>query len=143
MQNLIKIIAASVLMVFSFNSFATEKESPAKITKAVNLVDAYIETATLGKTAKGEYIFADHFQHRVNGSKSQNFNKKQVVKFLSAQEGYVQNCASSYQIIESDSNYTIAKVQMKYDNFTRTDYVTMTLANDAWQIDQVVTSYSN
>jgi len=142
MKNLIKIITASIFALLSLNSYADENVKPEKLKKSTSVVDAYIESIALGNAKNSEVIFAEDFSQRVNGINNNKLNKKQIVKFLKSQNGYIQNCNSTYQLIESTDKYTIAKVEMVYENFTRTDYLHLNLNDGAWEIQQIETNYS-
>jgi len=43
--------------------------------------------------------------------------------------------------MEQSGDYSIAKVEMKYRDFTKVDYVTLSKEGADWKVSQVVTTY--
>ncbi|MBE8714448.1 nuclear transport factor 2 family protein [Sphingobacterium hungaricum] len=143
MKNLISTIALVSMMVFSMSSFANTA-NPFKFASAPTIIDSYIQATSLGNAKNSQYLFAEDFkQIQASNNSNKQYTKKEVMTFLKQQEGYVQNCETSYKIIEQNKDYSVAKVVMAYPTFTRIDYVTLCNSKDAWEITQVVTSYDN
>jgi hypothetical protein len=68
-------------------------------------------------------------------------NKEQVIGFLKGQQNVKQDCSTTYTVMEQSGNYSLAKVEIKYRDFSKVDYVTLSKEGADWKINQVVTTY--
>lgn len=140
MKNLIK-----TLLTFSFMIVACSfvKADPKTASKPMNYtLTKFIEGTTLGEISGLPVLLDDGFKMDINcGSRTFSFNKKQVVDFMKKTKHIVQNCSTTYKVVEENDDVTIAKVEMKYPNFTRVNYVTLVNHGSYWSITNVSSSY--
>ncbi len=147
MKTLVKTFAAAALIAVS--TFAMAAEGPgAKATKAnVNLSTAdfalehYVAVTTEGESAGVEQLFAEDFSQKIQASNTQKHSRNEVVKSLKKQKGERLNCAVSTDIIEESADYMVAKVTLKFENFTKTDLVTFERVSNDWKVSQSINSY--
>ncbi|MNL73936.1 hypothetical protein D3C87_1994760 [compost metagenome] len=64
-----------------------------------------------------------------------------MIDFFKKQKGEKLNCKTSTQILESSTNYAIAKVTMQFDGFTKSDLVTLINESGVWKVTSSVSSY--
>jgi len=136
MKTLVKTFAAAALIAVS--TFAMAAEGPgAKAAKAnVNLstadlaLDHYVAVMTEGESAGVEQLFAEDFNQKIQASNAQNHSRNAIVKSLKKQKGEKLNCAVSTEILEESADYMVAKVTLTFENFTKTDLVTLVLHQD-------------
>jgi hypothetical protein len=119
-----------------------------KLAKAnVNLSTAdfalehYVAVTTEGESAGVEQIFASDFSQKVQASNAKTNSRDQVVKSLKKQKGEKLNCTVTTDIIEESADYMVAKVTMKFENFTKTDLVTLVREGNNWKVSSSVNSY--
>ncbi len=130
-------------------SFAMAAEGPgAKATKAnVNLstadlaLDDYVAITTEGESAGVEQLFAEDFNQKIQASNTQSNSRSEVVKSLKKQKGEKLNCTVSTDIIEESADYMVAKVTLKFENFTKTDLVTLEREGNNWKVFKSINSY--
>ncbi|MDR3009439.1 MAG: nuclear transport factor 2 family protein [Sphingobacterium sp.] len=147
MKTLVKTFAAAALIAVS--TFAMAAEGPgAKATKAnVNLssadlaLDHYVAVTTEGESAGVEQLFAEDFNQKIQASNTQSNSRSAVVKLLKKQKGEKLNCAVSTDIIEESADYMVAKVTLKFENFTKTDLVTLERLGNDWKVSKSINSY--
>jgi len=60
---------------------------------------------------------------------------------LKKQKGEKLNCTVSTDIIEESGDYMVAKVKMKFENFTKTDLVTLIREGSNWKVSKSINSY--
>jgi hypothetical protein len=65
------------------------------------------------------------------------FSKKQMLDFLKSNKNTEQVCTLSTGIIKSDDHIEIVKVDMKYNGFVRSNYVTIANTGNGWKITNV------
>ena len=147
MKALVKTFTAAALIAVS--TFAMAAEGPgAKATKTnVNLstadlaLDHYVAVTTEGESAGVEQLFADDFNQKIQASNAQSNSRSEVVKLLKKQKGEKLNCAVSTDIIEESADYMVAKVTLKFENFTKTDLVTLERVGNDWKVSKSINSY--
>ncbi|WP_293886855.1 MULTISPECIES: nuclear transport factor 2 family protein [unclassified Sphingobacterium] len=120
----------------------------AKATKAnVNLstadlaLDDYVAITTEGESAGVEQLFAEDFNQKIQASNTQSNSRSEVVKSLKKQKGEKLNCTVSTDIIEESADYMVAKVTLKFENFTKTDLVTLEREGNNWKVFKSINSY--
>lgn len=101
-------------------------------------ISAYVDAFAHGKTSGLANIIDDSakFSHN-RGEKIISFNKNQILESLANQENIEQNCTTTTKVVENNTNLVVYKVQMKYQNFSRINYVTMTDTGNGWKITNV------
>jgi len=147
MNSLVKTLAATALIAVS--TFAMAAEGPgAKSAKATeNLstadlaLDHYVAVTTEGESAGVEQLFAEDFNQKIQGSNTQSNGRNAVVKSLKKQKGEELNCTVSTDIIEESADYMIAKVILKFEDFTKTDLVTLVREGNDWKVSGSVNAY--
>ncbi len=147
MNSLVKTFAAAALIAVS--TFAMAAEGPgAKATKVnVNLstadlaLDHYVAVTTAGESAGVEQLFAEDFNQKIQSSNVQSNSRSGVVKLLKKQKGEKLNCTVSTDIIEESADYMVAKVTLKFENFTKTDLVTLERVGNDWKVSKSINSY--
>ncbi|WP_313531706.1 nuclear transport factor 2 family protein [Sphingobacterium multivorum] len=147
MKALVKTFAAAALIAVS--TFAMAAEGPgAKAAKAnVNLstadfaIEHYVAVTTEGESAGVEQLFAEDFNQKIQATNAQSNSRSEVVKSLKKQKGEKLNCTVSTDIIEESADYMVAKVTLKFENFTKTDLVTLERAGNDWKVSRSINSY--
>ena len=148
MNSLVKTFAAAALIAVS--TFAMAAEGPgSKSAKAnVNLstadftLDHYVAVTTEGESAGVEQLFAEDFSQKIQASNAQSYSRTAVIKSLKKQKGEQLNCAVSTEILEESADYMVAKVTMKFENFSKTDLVTLEREGNSWKVSKSINSYN-
>ena len=147
MNSLVKTFAAAALIAVS--TFAMAAEGPgSKAAKAnVNLstadfaIEHYVAVTTEGESAGVEQLFAKDFNQKVQSANAKTNSRDVVVKYLKKQKGEKLNCALSTEILEESVDYMVAKVTLKFENFTKTDLVTLEREGSGWKVCKSINSY--
>jgi len=147
MKTLVKTFVAAALIAVSTFAMAAEG-SGAKATKAnVNLFTAdfalehYVAVTTEGESAGVEQLFAEDFNQKIQSTNTQSNSRSEVVKCLKKQKGEKLNCTVSTAIIEESADYMVAKVTLKFENFTKTDLVSLERVGNDWKVSKSINSY--
>jgi hypothetical protein len=147
MKAIVKIFAAAALIAVS--TFAMAAEGPgAKATKAnINLSTAdfalehYVAVTTAGESAGVEQLFAADFNQKIQTTNALSNSRSEVVNSLKKQNREKLNWRVSTDILEESADYMIAKVTLKFDNFTKTDLVTLERVDNDWKVSKSINSY--
>ncbi|GHE28677.1 nuclear transport factor 2 family protein [Sphingobacterium griseoflavum] len=140
MKKTLTTIAAAIIMISSFSSFAAEKTNPLKNVESGKIINTYLEATTLGSVELNKFLFADDFQYS-NSANNDTFNKREYTAFLKAHKGVNFDCKTSYEILDQSGKACMAKATMVFENFTRVDYITLSQDQDGWKVSKVVTTY--
>lgn len=140
MKKTLKTIATALLMILSISSFANPVLNPLKEKNTKAIVFTYVDAITAGSDIYNKYLFSEDFEYS-NTANNQTFNKKQYLKFLKDTKGLQFNCETTYKILDESGKSCVAKAVMKFDHFTRVDYITMAQTTDGWKVNKVVTTY--
>jgi len=147
MNSLVKTFAAAALIAVSTFAMAANKPTSKSEKANVNLSTAdfalehYIAVTTKGESAGVEQLFAEDFNQKIQTSNAQNHSRSEVVKSLKKQKGERLNCAVNTDIIEESADYMVAKVTLKFEDFTKTDLVTLERVASEWKVSKSINSY--
>jgi len=147
MKTLVKTFAAAALIAVSTFAMAAEGPGSKSAKATINLstadfaLDHYVAVTTKGESAGVEQLFAEDFSQKIQSSNARSHNREAVVKSLKKQKGESLNCVVSTDIIEESADYMVAKVTLKFENFTKTDLVTLVREGNNWKVTSSVNSY--
>ena len=140
MKRNLTLIATVMMMVLSLSSFATEKISPAKDLASNTLISNYLDASVLGKQKLVKNMLAENFEF-INTSDNSKSTKKEYSKFLDKTNNLTYDCTTSYEVLDQSGNAAVAKVTMKFENFTRVDLINMSNTAEGWKINQVISNF--
>jgi len=107
--------------------------------RAINI---YIDAMTRGKVAGlNDVVDKSAEFNMLRGKTVLSFNKAQMIDFLKDNKNIEQSCTTSTSVVESNANVAIVKVAMKYDDFTRNNYVTIANTGNDWKITNVYSTF--
>ncbi len=137
----LKTITAALLIAFSFSAFAAD--GTAKEKRELNYaLKAYIEAVTEGKIADlAEVLAKDVNFSYARGEKIVSHNKSEMLSALKISENVMQNCVTSYNLVEATPSFSVVKVTMKYDGFSKVSYLNLGNTGNGWKITSVSTSF--
>lgn len=140
MKKIILTVVTLFTLAFSFNASAIEAFNPLKDVNAMKIALTYVEAITLGNTEFNKYLFTSDFEYRIAAT-DQVHNRATYLKYLKGNQGLKYNCETSYEILDQTGPTCMAKATMKFEKFTRVDYITLLQTQDGWKINKVVTTY--
>ena len=141
MKTLVKTFAAAALIAVS--TFAMAAGGPGakanvNLSTADFALDHYVAVTTEGESAGVEQLFAEDFSQKANEAAN---GRSAVVKFFKKQKGEKLNCTVNTDILEESADYMVAKVTLKFENFTKTDLVTFEREGNSWKVSKSINSY--
>ncbi|MEJ7693910.1 hypothetical protein [Daejeonella sp.] len=137
----LKTIAATLLIAFSFSSFAADGTAKEKLEMNYAL-KTYIAAVTEGRIAPLPEVLDKEVKFTsTRGEKIISHNKIQMLNTLKVSENVKQNCSTSFSVVEGTPTFSVVKVTMKYDNFSRVSYLNLANTGNGWKITSVSTSF--
>ena len=147
MKTLVKTFVAASLIAVSTFTMAAEGPGSKSAKANVNLSTAdfalehYVAVTTEGESAGVEQLFAADFNQKIQATNAQSHSSEAVIKSLKKQKGEKLNCTVRTDIIEESADYMVAKVTLKFENFTKTDLVTLERVGNDWKVSKSINSY--
>lgn len=142
-MKILKIFFALFLLA-AFNNLskaALPDKTREKIT-VNNAISGFINAFCHGKIKGFRQLLDDDVKATIlRGTEIMTYNKLEILEWLAPTNNIEQNCQTSYSIIESIPHETVVKVVMKYENFTRENYITLTESNEGWKIVHISTRF--
>lgn len=138
----LKLIALSLSLIIAFGSAeAKQQESKSKLTTNFTM-QTYVDAIQHGRLKGLSAVIDDNAKFTMQrGDKLITLTKNEILNALKKQENIEQNCVVSQTLIQSLPNQMIVQVDMKYDNFTRINYVTLSESNSGWKVTQVSSTF--
>jgi len=147
MKRLVKTLTAVALLAVSTCVMAAVGPGSKSEKVAVNLSTAdfalehYVAVTTKGESAGVEQLFAEDFSQKIQSSNISTYGRNAVIKSLKKQKGEILNCKVNIKIVEKSADYMIAKIALKFDNFSMTDLVTLVREGNDWKVSKSINSY--
>jgi len=129
------LLGLSLLIIFS-SAKANKPESAIFTTN--HAINTYIDAITRGKLEGFVDVLDPSSKFSMlRGKQVLSFSKEDMVKYLQQNKDVEQMCTTSTSIVESNPDLTVVKVDLQYDNFVRSDYITIANTGNGWKITNV------
>jgi len=133
-------LGLAMLAVCNVASATNRADKPTKL----QVLDIFMNAAAHGKLAGLDEVMDKDLEFNMKrGERTITVNKAQALDFYKASENVEQSCKCSTSIVEDNDRYSVMKVEMKYDTYTRVNVVTIKDTVSGWKITKVDTSVIN
>ncbi|MDB5112879.1 MAG: hypothetical protein JWR67_3993 [Mucilaginibacter sp.] len=135
MKNLKSIMLGLALLVVCGAAQATE---PAPSLTKNYVIHTYIYALAKGQlTGMGDIVDENAKFSLLRGKQILSFSKGEVMDNLKLTKNVVMDCTINTSVIESTPDFTLVKVDMKFTNFVRSNYITLVNTGAGWKITNV------
>nr|WP_315400691.1 nuclear transport factor 2 family protein [uncultured Sphingobacterium sp.] len=142
MKTLVKTFTVAVLVAISTLTMASgNPEKTINLSTANFAIDHYIDVMTEGQSLGLEQLFTADYNQKVQGKIARTNSRSDVINFLKKQKGEKLNCKTTTLILEQSAHYMVAKVTMQFENFTKTDLVTLVNDGGVWKVSKSINCY--
>ncbi len=105
-------------------------------------INTYVDAMTRGKLQGLKSVLDKTAEFSLlRGKTVLSCGKKEMLDYFESNKNIEQTCTTSTSIIESNANVAIVKVDMKYSDFVRSNYVTVANTGDGWKITNVYSTF--
>lgn len=126
------------LLLAALITKADDHALKAKAASPYFALNTYIGAVSTGKLADLDFAIDDNAKFSMLRGKSiMSFDKAEMMDFIKQTKGYEQNCAVKTTVVSSTGDVIIARVDLRYPTFTRSNYVTITNMGNIWKITDV------
>ena len=138
----IQILTIAFAMIFASVTSRAAELTPDQTAVVKNAVGQFLQAFCHGET-KGFSAIVDEDAKftSTRGEKVITFSKSEILESLSKLGKVQQNCQTDYAVVESVPHQLVVKVNMKYETFTKENYLTLMESEDGWKITQVASSF--
>jgi hypothetical protein len=137
MKTLKSIIAALALIIVCGVAKANVTTEGDNLTRNF-AINTYVDAMTRGKVQGfGDVVDQSAKFNLLRGKNVLSFTKGEMIESIKANKNTEQNCTTSTTIMESNSDLAVVKVDMQFDGFVRTNYVTVANTGKGWKITNV------
>ena len=106
-------------------------------------VNTYVDAMTRGRlSGLNDVLDNSVLFSTVRGKQVLSFDKKQMLDYFKTTRNTEQQCTTSTSVVESTASIAIVKVDMKYENFVRSNYITIANTGNGWKITNVYSVFS-
>ena len=141
MKTLRSIMLGLAMLAF-FGAAKANTNDNSKLTQTY-AVNTYVDAMTRGRlSGLNDVIDNTASFSMVRGKQVLSFDKKQMLDYFKTNRNTEQICTTSTSIVESNANIAIVKVDMKFADFTRSNYVTIANTGNGWKITNVYSTFS-
>ena len=128
---------ALVLMVACGTVKANTVNEDANLTKTY-AVNTYVNAMTRGKLdGLNEVLDKSVKFSMLRGKEMLSFDKKQMLSFMQKDKNVSQACTTSTTVVESNADVAVVRVDMQFDGFVRSNYLTVANTGSGWKITNV------
>lgn len=135
----LKTIILGLAAVVTFGAASAKTTNTTAEKRTVNYaVKAYVNAVAHGQNEALSEVLDNNFKlTMLRGDKMVSSSKAEVLSFMKTTENIEQNCKTIVTVNESNADITVVKVNMVYNGFVRSNYVTLTNTADGWKITNV------
>jgi microcompartment protein CcmL/EutN len=135
----LKTIALGLILLATFGAAnAATKKANNEILTVNHAVSTYINAMVHGQVSDLSAVIDQKAEFTMlRGSKMLSFNKTEILGSVQQNENVEQACTTTTSVRESNNDLTVVKVDMKYEGFTRSNYVTLANTSEGWKITNV------
>jgi hypothetical protein len=140
----LKLIVPLLSLMIAFTT-ATAKTLPDDgIFTKTHAIDTYVDAMTRGKLDGFDLVIdsSAKFTTLRKDKRLISFNKNEMISFLSKIKNVEENCTTSTSIIQNTADMIVAKVDMQFDGFTRSNYVSIANTGNGWKIINVYSVFN-
>jgi len=101
-------------------------------------INTYVDAISRGKLqGLNEVLDPTAKFSMLRGTKVLSYGKTEMLNFMKGSQNVEQSCTIATSIVENNDNVSVVKVDMNYDGFTRSNYVTVANTGEGWKITNV------
>ncbi|WP_256010535.1 nuclear transport factor 2 family protein [Desertivirga xinjiangensis] len=130
-----------VLIVFTLSAFASDEAATEKLSMN-HAVKTYLDAVSLGKLKGLAQVLDPEIKFTsTRGQRIIRHGKIEMLSIFKHNENIQQNCIADYTIMESNPRQAVVKVTMKYENFSKVEFLNIVYTSRGWKITDVSSTF--
>jgi hypothetical protein len=132
----LKSITLALVLLLSFG--AANAASKAERLSKNYAINTYIDAMSRGKLqGLNDVLDPTAKFSMLRGTQVLSFSKNEMIGFMKGNQNVEQSCTVNTSEVESNDNISVIKVDMQYNGFIRSNYVTVANTGAGWKITNV------
>jgi len=137
----LKSIALGLILLTAFCAAQASDISAEKLSKRY-AINTYVDAMTQGKLAGFNEVLDPSVKFSMlRGTQILSFSKNEMMDFMKNNKNVRQSCNVSTTEVENNDNVTVVRVDMKYEYFVRSNYITIANTGNGWKITNVYSTF--
>ncbi|RVU00060.1 hypothetical protein EOD41_13955 [Mucilaginibacter limnophilus] len=137
MKTLRTIIPVIALILSLTTASAATRNNDDRLTKNY-AISTYVDAIANGKIEGLAEVIDNNTKFCImQGKVMLSYSKTEMMSFLASLKNIKQSCSVTTTVVEDNSEVAVVKVDMAYENFVRSNYVTVARTADGWKITNV------
>ncbi len=117
---------------------ANAAEKPAERLSIHYAINTYIDAISRGRLQGIDEVLDPTVKFSMlRGTTVLSYGKAEMLKFMKGEQNVEQACTISTAQVESNDHISVMKVDMNYNGFVRSNYVTIANTGEGWKITSV------
>ncbi|GGH20978.1 nuclear transport factor 2 family protein [Mucilaginibacter phyllosphaerae] len=126
------------IALLATTTFVKANDVPENYLTKTHAINTYIDAMTRGRSNNLNQVVDQSAKFNILRGKSiLSFTKKEMTDFLKNQKNVEQACTTSTEVVENNVDMAVVRVDMKFEGFTRSNYVTIANTGSGWKITNV------
>lgn len=138
---IIALIACSRCLVTAATPVSKPERTNINLSTSDFALMHYVAVTTAGESRGVDELFTMDFIQTIQGADARYYGRNAVVNHLKVQRGEKLNCKVTTRIVEKSTDYIIAKITLKFNNFNMVDLVTIVYDDGAWKVCKSIHSF--
>ena len=143
MKTLKALIVLALLPIQFAAAKSTHKQDDGMFTRT-HAIDTYIDAVTRGRLQGFDDVLDSSvkFTMLISKNRLKSCDKKEMLNFLNKLGHVDENCTTSTAIIQTTPDMVVARVDMRFETFIRSNYVSIANTHKGWKIINVYSVFN-
>lgn len=138
----LKSLTLGLILLTVFGAAKAGNKPSATVLSKNDVISTYVDIVSHGKLDKANDIFDATVKFSMlRGNQVTSYSKAEMLKFMRESRNVEQNCTINTAEVENNNNVSVVKVDMQYNGFVRSNYVTVANTGNGWKITNVYTVF--
>ncbi len=140
----LKIAIVLALLPLQFVAAKSPQKNDDGVFTPTHAIDTYIDAMVRGRLNGFDAVIdgSAKFTMLISKNRLNSFDKKQMLTFMNVIKDTELDCTVNTGIIQNTPDMVVAKVDMKFATFTRSNYVSMANTHSGWKIINVYSVFN-
>jgi hypothetical protein len=122
---------------------AKANNNPSQELTKDHAIATYVNAMTHGKLDGLNNVLDESVEFSMlRGNTVLSFSRKEMLDYFQNNKNVEQPCTTSTSIVENHANVEVVKVDMKFNGFVRSNFVTIADTGEGWKITKVYSVFS-
>jgi len=140
----LKLFVPLLSLLLAFGTANAKNKPDDGIFTKTHAIDTYVDAVTRGKLGGFDEVLdpSAKFTTLKANKHLVSYTKSEMLGFLNKIKNVEENCTTSTAIIENTADMIVVKVDMQFEGFTRSNYVSVANTGNGWKIINVYSVFN-